>query len=429
MVSHPTQRINADEMSAVYIRATKKNLIDRDDTAVIFYDLSRLERNIFDLIKAFPSNALHAVAIKANPTSKILNFLCDRGIGLEAASLPELVMAQKAGADSKKIVFDSPVKTNSELEYALKAGVHINADNFDELNRISALRESIETTSDIGIRINPQVGTGRITSTSVAGEYSKFGIPIKTRREELIKIFERYEWLRGVHLHVGSQGCGAELLLKGIQIVFDFIREVNERHDERRIDIFDIGGGLPVSYSEDETAVPMEEYARMIETSCASLMDGECRLITEFGRHVHANSAWVASRVEYVKEENNASTLMIHVGADLLLRKCLNQDDWHHDITLLDKDGVVKTGKKRKYVVAGPLCFAGDIIEKETSLPQASEGDLLLIHDVGAYTFSVWSKLVSRQTPKIIGYRDGGDRFVVLKPRESIDSVLSFWGE
>lgn len=420
-------RIHPDEMSAVYTRALKDKLIDPEDTAVIFHDLSRLEARIDELKEAFPKNSLHAVAIKANPTAEILKLISECGVGLEAASLPELVMAERAGVPAEKIVFDSPVKTNSELEYALKAGIHINADNFEELKRIARLSESIESKSNVGIRINPQVGTGRIASTSVAGEYSKFGIPIMTRREDLVKLFDRYEWLRGVHMHVGSQGCGTELLLNGIETIFDFARDVNRRHNGKRIDIFDIGGGLPAAYSDDDDVVTIAEYVRMIKARCPELMGGEYKLITEFGRHIHANAAWAASRVEFVKEEKDSTTLMIHVGADLLLRKCLNQDDWHHDMTLLNKDGAIKTGDRKKYIVAGPLCFAGDIIEREALLPEAQEGDWLVVRDVGAYTLSTWSRLVSRPTPMIIGYRDRGDQFIVLKQRECLDDVLRFW--
>ncbi len=60
-------------------------------------------------------------------------------------------------------------------------------------------------------------------------------------------------------------------------------------------------------------------------------------------------------------------------------------------------------------------------------MPEVAEGDYLLFHDAGAYTFSMWSRYNSRQAPKIIGYSDGGAEFEVLKQRERIDAVLDFW--
>jgi diaminopimelate decarboxylase len=73
------------------------------------------------------------------------------------------------------------------------------------------------------------------------------------------------------------------------------------------------------------------------------------------------------------------------------------------------------------------LCFAGDILEREILLPEVKEGDLIIIHDTGAYTSSMWSRYNSRQFPKVIGYEDDGRKFVLLKERESLESIKNFW--
>jgi diaminopimelate decarboxylase len=426
-------RISAEEMSSVLGRARRRGLITPDHTSIIFYDLSRLKDKIKELTDLFPANTLHAVAIKANPLTAILKHLCQLGAGAEAASLPELHLAEKAGFKSEKIVFDSPVKTVAELEHALRAGVHVNVDSFQELQRIEKLQKRIPTKSRIGVRLNPQVGEGKIAATSVAGTYSKFGIPLNPpeNRKQLIDSFLKYEWLRGVHLHVGSQGCDVELLLRGIELIADFARETNERLEttgaQRRIDIFDIGGGLPVAYRHDDQAVGMAEYKQRLVARCPSLFDGRFSLITEFGRYIHAHTGWVAARVEYVKHEDSLNTAMIHVGADMFLRECYHPEDWHHDITVVDQSGKAKSGAGKTYVLAGPLCFAGDIIEKEIRLPEVAAGDYLLIHDAGAYTLSMWSRHNSRQIPRVVGYYDNGEDFEIIKERESLSDLWDFW--
>ncbi|MBL7129134.1 MAG: diaminopimelate decarboxylase [Ignavibacteria bacterium] len=419
-------------MSQVYRNALNKKIVNNDDTSVIFYDLSFLEERVNELVRMFPQTTLHAIAVKSNPLKKILEFLNSLNAGAEVASLPELYLTEKSSFDPDKIVFDSPVKTMNELEYAMKLGVHINADSFTELKRIAEIMEEKKTKSSFGIRINPQVGTGTILSTSVAGEYSKFGVPIKEYRKELIKSFLEYDWLRGVHLHIGSQGCPVDLLVKGVKAVYDFVNETNDslrrKGKKRQIDIFDIGGGLPVSYKQDEKGVTIEEYRKKLFDNCEELFSDKFKLITEFGRYVHANAGWTASRVEYVKESSGVKTAMIHTGADLFLRKCYQQDEWFHEISVLDSDGNLKNGKDTTpYIIAGPLCFAGDILSKEMILPEVKEGDYVLIHDTGAYTLSMWSRYNSRQVPKVVGYYDEGERFEILKERESLDDVLNFW--
>jgi diaminopimelate decarboxylase len=193
--------------------ALKNGLIRNEDSAVIFYDLSYLEERILHLAKQFPPSTLHGIAVKANPLKRILDLLKKLDMGAEAASLGEVSIVLDTGYSPKKIVFDSPVKTIEDLEFALKTGIHINIDSLSELERVAAIKKKNTSDSTIGIRINPQVGTGTILESSVAGEYSKFGVPIKSGRADLIEAFTKYKWLTGVHLHVGSQGCPMDLLL------------------------------------------------------------------------------------------------------------------------------------------------------------------------------------------------------------------------
>ncbi len=425
------ERIPDKEMTAVLSKAKNEGVVTPEDTSVFFYDLSRLKARIENLIALFPDSTLHAVAVKANPLVGILKYLKKLNVGAEAASLPELYLAEKCGYRPERIAFDSPVKTWKEIEYALKSGVHINIDSFEELERISYLLKTVNSPSTMGIRINPQVGAGTIEITSVADEYSKFGIPIKQFKEELKRAYLENEWLTGVHLHVGSQGCPPELLIDGIAIVLDFVEEVNNELQKqgsgRKIDIFDIGGGLPTPYSDDDKQIGMSEYVRMLKFRLPALFDGRYRLITEFGRYIHANVCWAVSRIEYLKETNDLQTAMIHLGAECFTRECYHPEIWFHNMSVADTTGETKKSGPKKSVVAGPLCFAGDIIAKNIELPAMESGDYLIIHDSGAYILSMWSRYNSRQMPKIVGYYGEDIEFVILKERESPETVYRFW--
>ena len=166
----------------------------------------------------------------------------------------------------------------------------------------------------------------------------------------------------------------------------------------------------------------------MLRNACAELFNGQFRLITEFGRYIFANSGWVASKVEYVKREPGYNIIITHVGADLFLRKSYNPSDWHHHITVVDKEGKLKTGTDtNKYMVAGPLCFAGDVIARDLELPVVEEGDFVLIHDAGAYTLSMWSRYNSRQMPKVIAYSIENDLFEIIRERENKEDLFEFW--
>jgi diaminopimelate decarboxylase len=151
------------------------------------------------------------------------------------------------------------------------------------------------------------------------------------------------------------------------------------------------------------------------------------RVVRSSSTVVHANAGWTASRVEYVKAGGGARTLILHVGADLLLRECYFPDHWRHEMVVLDRAGSLKAGAAERYVIAGPLCFAGDVIAYDVELPQVEEGDMLVIRDTGAYTLAMWSRFVSRQSPKVIGYDGPGGAAEILRDREDLSSVLAFW--
>jgi diaminopimelate decarboxylase len=412
-------------MAATLSRALAEGILSSDD-AVIFYNLSRLDEVLDSLRIAFPPSTLHAVAVKANPTVEVLKRIRAAGHGAEVASIGELELALTAGFPVEAIVFDSPVKTRGELEVALNMGIRINANTLEELVRIEGLYSKLRSCSQVGVRINPETGPGSIDSTSVAVEHSKFGVSLRGYRAAITRAFSEYPWLTGLHLHIGSQGMSPEQLLDGVGAVYDFFMELRESAD---ICVFNLGGGLSAKYRKSDIATQFDEYAKILLERCPALFDGDVSLVTEFGRSVHASCGWVASRVEYVIEhDDSAVTLVVHVGADMFLRKAYRPDDWHHDISVCDSSGRLRIGPQRMFRVAGPLCFSGDYLDLSVSLPASvSEGDYVIIHDAGAYTFSMWSMYNSRQFPAIFGYDGKDESFCCLRPRQSLEQIVDFW--
>jgi len=430
-MSDPFDQNRPARCGEILSRAIGRGLVREEDTALLFHDLSLVDQRVAQIQSAFPPTALHAISVKANPLAGLLRRLTDLGVGLEAASLPELHLALSTGASPDRIVFDSPVKTLREISFALDEGVAINADSLGEIDRIAALLGEQPTRSRIGIRINPQIGAGTIGMTSTADRYSKFGVPLSEFRNQLRGAFARHPWLQGLHLHIGSQSCPMDLLLRGVESVLAFAQETNRDLQSlgapNRIQVVDIGGGLPVPYRKGEKMPDVVEYGRRLASRCPDLFSREFRLITEFGRYVHAHAGWAVSRVEYVKHSAAGDTIMIHLGADMFLRRCYRPEEWHHELSLLDGRGRVKRGDTRPYTVAGPLCFSGDIIARGIPLARPEPGDYLVVHDAGAYTLSMWSRYNSRQIPRVLGYEQQGQHFTILKEREELNDLSDFW--
>jgi diaminopimelate decarboxylase len=422
-----SRRISLDEAAAMVQAAQVGGLLE-DAAAAIFHHLGLMRARMAALQAAFPSNTLHAIAVKANPVVEVLREVVRAGGGLEAASIEEAQLALAAGCPAERVVFDSPVKTHREIEQALRLGVHLNADNFDELERIAAARRSIASSSPLGLRINPLVGGGAIEQTSVADAKSKFGVPLELNRQAILAAFAKYPWLCGLHSHVGSQGCSLELLAKAAGLIAA-LRKTIVAETGNPVGFVDIGGGLSTVYRTGDKAPTPEEYRALLEVRAPDLFASDVRLVTEFGRAIHANCGIAIARVEYVKPGRRGDRMVvIHLGADFLVRPVYRPHDWHHEFFVLNRHGVPKLGAAPPVTIAGPLCFAGDILARDALLPPIEQGDWIVIRDCGAYTLSMWSRHCSRGIPAVLGY-DPQQRqpLRVLRRAETPSDVVRFW--
>jgi diaminopimelate decarboxylase len=157
------------------------------------------------------------------------------------------------------------------------------------------------------------------------------------------------------------------------------------------------------------------------------------RVVTEFGAASHIKFAWLASRVEYVKEcDNDHRIALIHAGSDLFLRACYCPDAFgKHRIAVYDEFGVARVADTlSSHDIAGPLCFSGDVVVRNAMLPPVETNDIVLILDCGGNCMGLKSMHCSRQMPTVFGYRvvkDGSVVFAVLKKAQTIQDSLKIW--
>jgi diaminopimelate decarboxylase len=423
----PWQRLGPARIGAAVRALLDSGRLGDDAPAVLVLDLDLMEARARALVRCFPGNALHAVAIKANPVVAILRPLVAAGLGLEAASWEEVELARAAGCPPARIVLDSPAKTRTELRHALELGVRLNLDNLEELARVAELGPPAH--AEVGLRLNPAVGAGAIASTSVAARGSRFGVPWPASPEALVPLFEQHPWLVGLHVHVGSQGCPLPLLVEAARLVAELRDALHQRLGRAQIRWIDIGGGLPADYGHAGAVPSLDAYVDALRRDVPSLFEPDVQLVTELGRALQAGCGFAVSRVEYVKEVDGRRLATVHVGADLLPRTAYAPADWPHELLVLDSEGRPRAGEPGPWTVLGPLCFAGDVIAQGRPLPAIAEGDLVVVRDTGGYTLGMWSRHCSRGIPEVVGLRGEPPRLHVLRRRETAQDVVRFWSE
>ena len=436
-----------------------------DHSFGLFYDLDAFCNGLASLRAAFPEPQwLHACAIKTNPLAAMLRLARDRGHGAECATSSEVVHALAMGFTPEHIVFDSPCKTEPEIAYCLEHGVHLNVDNLQELKRVEVALAKLSppSSSIIGLRINPLVGAGEVDSLSVSTRKSKFGVfcppPEQggaqgaAERAALLETLAVATFVRCIHVHTGSGGMALAQMVEGCATAVGVAEEANAMRRARAaaaggataaaavplIDIIDIGGGMPVAWRHADgvgggIGPSFGDYSAALRARVPSLFEEGGpwrRVVTEFGAALHCVHGWVGSVVEVTKPTGDGGVVaMIHAGSDMFARQCYapGMRPRGHPVRAYDSTGTLRgasdgsrganIGEEEKggeaevvvHDIAGPLCFAGDVVAPAVSLPVTLRpGDIVVLEEAGGNTLSIFTSHCSRRRPPVWGYSRTG---------------------
>ncbi|MBD0840881.1 diaminopimelate decarboxylase [Streptomyces sp. TRM68416] len=416
--------------------AVEQGLLGADSPIIGLLDVTGIResaaqlRAAFDAVTAPGTPVLHAFAVKATPLVPVLRLLHEEGIGAEVASPGELALARAAGLPPARTVLDSPAKTAAELREALALGIAVNADNPQELDRIDALMRSAPSRSPLGIRVNPQVGGGSIEALSTATATSKFGVALRDEgaRQWVVRAYLDRPWLSRLHAHSGSQGIPLSLMARGVAETYALAEEINDLVGRRQIDTIDIGGGLPVNFASDATAPTYAQYARLLSEAVPGLFDGRYGLVTEFGRSLLAKHGTVVARVEYAKSAGGRPVAVTHAGVQVATRTVYAPGSWPLRIAAYDAKGRPKSGTEVFQDIAGPACFAGDLLAEARALPLLEQGDHAAALDTGAYYFAHHYGYNSLARPGVYGFApdgSGGVAFATVREPQRLDEIVA----
>ncbi|MEV1044007.1 diaminopimelate decarboxylase [Streptomyces sp. NPDC049916] len=422
----------ASRFDAAVRAAVGQGLLGERGPVAGFIDTDGVRASVAALHHAFARapGALHTFAAKACSLVPVLRLLAAEGMGCEVASPGELRLAVEAGFAPASIVLDSPAKTREEIRLALALGVAVNADSLEELRRVDALRNRA-TASVFGLRVNPQVGGGSIGPMSTATDTAKFGVALRDpgAREAVVRAFADRPWLTRLHTHVGSQGCPLELIAAGVARTYELAEEINATLGTRRVTSLDIGGGLPVNFTDETVRPGYADYVTALAGAAPGLFSGRYGLVTEFGRSLLAKNGFIGARVEYTKDAGGRRIALTHAGAQTATRTVLMPGDWPLRIGAFGPDGAPKAGPVLAQDIAGPCCFAGDVVAFGRELPELAEGDVVVLYDTGAYYFSTPWAYNSLPRPAVYGFRsagpDGAVVFATVRDAQTMDAIAA----
>lgn len=421
--------------------AAVRSLVDReficDEQPVVgIIDTDAIEAQIEALYAGFSAipETTHLVACKSVTLVPLLRFMADRGMGCEVASPGEFAMAEAAGFPPERIVLDSPAKSAKEIRHCLRVGAALNVDSYQEMTRVDALRSELQSSSVVGVRVNPVIGAGTIGEMSTATATTKFGIALTdvAAREALLDAITARPWITQLHVHSGSQGIELELAAEGIRRVVELADAINAAAGYQQITRLDIGGGLSVNFTSDDVTPTFDDYATTLEQAVPRLFSGAYRVLTEFGRSLLAKAGSIATVIEYTKDVGERAIAIGHAGAQTATRTVFMPDSWPLRVSAFQSDGTPSKAESREQDLAGPCCFSGDMIGHGYVMPELAPGDIALIHDTGAYYFSTPFAYNALPRIPVYAYCSAGSRvldWTLVRRQQTVQELLDEAGE
>jgi diaminopimelate decarboxylase len=355
-------------------------------TPLYVYDAASIRARVRELRSRFD---LVRYAQKANANLALLALIRAEGCAVDAVSAGEVERALAAGFRPDEIVFTSDLFDRAGLACVARPGLAVNLGSADMIEQYAALALPGQR-REITLRVNPGFGAGHAAAVTTGGEASKHGIWHAELGAAVARARAAGLVVTGLHVHVGS-GAAVEGLVAAARAV----RELGPLAGDA-LATLSAGGGIPIPYRTGEPRADLDALAaawratqRALEHDLGHPLALECAP----GRYLVAEAGVLLTEVRATKTSGTHAFVLVDAGFNALPRPLLYGS--YHEIHVL---GVPADAPRRPQLVAGPLCESADVFTRERDgrlaprlLPAVRPGDLLCIHDAGAYAASMAS--------------------------------------
>jgi diaminopimelate decarboxylase len=350
------------------------------DTPFYYYDTDLLRdtlRAINAEVGRHDGFVMH-YAIKANANPKVLNVICQAGLGADCVSGGEIRASLQSGFSPHKIVYAGVGKSDWEIDLGLEKGIFcFNVESVAELEVINERARLLGKTAPVAFRINPDVGAHTHSNITTGLAENKFGIAMRDMVStiELALQMSNIRFI-GLHFHIGSQILNMGDFAALCNRINDLQRQLELLHI--KVGHINVGGGLGVDY-EHPNRVPLPDFKSYFDTFSRHLQlrPGQ-QLHFELGRAVVAQCGSLITRCLYVKEGAVKRFAIVDAGMSDLIRPALYQA--YHKIENISSEAPTET-----YDVVGPICESSDVFGKSVDLNATHRGDFIAIRSAGAY--------------------------------------------
>jgi ornithine decarboxylase len=359
-----------------------------EETPFLLCDLDTIERRYQELVDLLPDLAVF-FAMKSNSAPPILRAVKELGGSFEVASANEMRMAQAVGAAPADLLYSNPVKPTGHIAEAAAAGLYRFAfDSEAELRKLAVHAPG----SSVYVRLRVE------DDTSVFPLSKKFGASVETAGELLLLASRLGLVPYGITFHVGSQCTNPMAWERAIEQSSIVMRRLLRAGI--RLDMLNIGGGIPARYTTPIPALSL--VTAVIGAGLSRLPYRPALLAAEPGRYLVAESGVLAATVIGVDQRDDERWVYLDVGGyNGMMEAVQTGGRWHFPLLTSRADHfrafMVST------TVTGPSCDSSDTLFYGALLPASlAVGDRVYIGTAGAYTSSYASSFNGFPPPQLL---------------------------
>jgi len=348
------------------------------------YDEKGIRENARRLVKAFSwaPEFREYFAVKANPNPYLIKIMREEGFGADCSSLPELILAERAGIKGDMIMLTSNNTPADEYDYAKKLGAIL---NLDDITHIDYVDKNLGLPSMISFRYNPGPLKGGNAIIGVPEE-AKYGLT----REQL---FDAYRTVKergvknfGLHTMIASNELNADYFVDTAEILFDLVYDLST---EVKIDFdfVNLGGGFGIPYRPGDKPLDLDYIGEKIRQAYEEKIAGRglkpLRICMESGRLMTGPYGFLVTKAIHRK-----NIYKNYIGVDACMADLMRPALYgaYHHITVLGKEDAKQD---HRYDVTGSLCENNDKFAIDRMLPEIEMGDILVMHDTGAHGYAM----------------------------------------
>ncbi|HAY3538173.1 diaminopimelate decarboxylase [Elizabethkingia anophelis] len=378
-------------------------------TPVYVYETDKIREQYEKLTKSFDDKTRFFYAAKALTNINILKYIQKLGANIDCVSINEVNLGIKAGFTPEKILFTPNCVDITEIEEAMKLGVHINIDNISILEQFG---NKYGNTYPVFIRINPHIFAGGNYKISTGHIDSKFGISIHQLRhiQRIVKTTGLN--VEGLHMHTGSEIKDIDVFIQGLEIMFEMVE------DFPNLKYIDMGSGFKVPYQDGELETDVKTLGKKVLKAVNNFKKEtgkDFELWFEPGKYLVSESGHFLARTNVIKQTTATVFVGVNSGFNHLIRPMFY--DSYHKIENLSNP----KGPERIYTVVGNICET-DTFAWDRKINEVREGDILVFRNAGAYGFEMSSNFNSRLKPAEVMVMDGNVH--LIRKRDVFEDLL-----